>query len=131
VRTGGVSNSRAGLLAMSMALPAHMLGHLQGPLYRLPLDTPTFHPAMFELSRSFALPRPSALADLEHYSAMILYQVYAGRHDQHLTNDCYASMKAAIDQGWLDEGQPIWQNLDDHTRECARRVIGSLLSNYT
>lgn len=114
-----------------MALPAHMLGRLQGPLYRLPLDTPTFHPAMFQLSHSFALARPTALVDLEHYSSMILYQVYSGRHDHHLTNDSYAAMKAATDQGWLDECQPIWQNLDDTTRECARRVIGSLHSNYT
>jgi hypothetical protein len=114
-----------------MALPAHMLGHLQGPLYRIPLDTVSFHPAMFELSRSFAVARLSSLADFEHYSAMILYQVYSGRHDTNLSSDCYASMKSATDQGWLDENQPIWQNLDDATRERARRVIGSLHSNYT
>lgn len=114
-----------------MALPAHMLGHLQGPLYRLPLDTPTFHPALYELSRSFAVAQPSVLADYDHYSALVLYQVYSGRHDTTLTSDCYVSMKAASDQGWLDEGQPIWQNLDNETRECARRVIGSLHTNYT
>lgn len=116
---------------MSLSLPAHMLGRLQGNLYRLPLDTPSFHPAMFELSRSFAVPDPSTLLDLEHYSAMILYQVYSGRHDNHMANDCYASVKSAQESGWLDEGSPIWQSVDGDKRESARRIIGTLVANYT
>jgi hypothetical protein len=108
-----------------------MLGRLQGNLYRLPLDTPSFHPAMFELSRAFAVPDPSTLVDFEHYSAMILYQVYSGRHDNHLERDCYAGLRAARDQGWLDEGHRVWQSVDGDKREAARRIIGQLVSNYT
>jgi hypothetical protein len=130
-RRGGASASTAGLLAMSLSLPAHMLGRLQGNLYRLPLDTPSFHPAMFELSRSFAVSDPSTLIDLEHYSAMILYQVYSGRHDHHLEMDCHASVKSARELGWLDEGSPIWQSVDGDKRDAARRIIGTLVSNYT
>lgn len=107
-----------------------MLGRLQGNLYRLPLDTPSFHPAMFDLSHSFTVPNPSTLLDFEHYSAMILYQVYSGRHDNLLETDCHASVKSARDSGWLDEGHPIWQTVIGAERESARRIIGTLVSNY-
>lgn len=107
-----------------------MLGHLQGNLYRLPLDTTSFHPAMFELSQSFTVMAPSTLLDFEHYSAMVLYQVYSGRHDTRLETDCHASIKAARDAGWLDESHLIWQTVSGEERESARRIIGTLVSNY-
>lgn len=129
-RRGGACSSTAGLLAMSLSLPAHMLGRLQGNLYRLPLETTAFHPAMFELSQSFTVPNPSTLLDFEHYSAMILYQVYSGRHDNRLQVDCEASVRSARDSGWLDEGHPVWKTVDGKERESARRIIGTLVSNY-
>lgn len=130
IRRGGVSASEAGLMCIALALPSYILGREQAPLYRLPTNTEELHGKLFELSQTFAVSDPRTLDDLAHYSAMIDYQVFSGRHNSYLVACSQAAAAAVRDQGWIDEGRPIWAGLDTDTRERARSLVRNIVYNY-
>lgn len=130
IRRGGVSASEAGLMCISLGLPSYVLGRDQAPLYRLPVNTEELHGTLFDLSRKFAVSDPRTLDDLAHYSALIDYQVFSGRHTSYLIACSQAAATAVRDQGWIDEGRPVWATLDAATRERARLLVRNIVYNY-
>lgn len=117
-------------MCITLALPSYVLGREQAPLYRLPINTEELHGKLFDLSRTFAVSDPRTLDDLAHYSAMIDYQVFSGRHTSYLIACSQAAASAVRDQGWIDEGRPIWATLDTETRERARVLVRNIVYNY-
>lgn len=130
IRRSGLSASEAGLLCISLALPAYILGRDQAPLYRLPISTEELHGRLFDISRTLAEPDPRTLDDLAHYSAMIDYQVFSGQHGPFLVSCSQAAATAIRDKGWMDEGRPVWAALDLKARERARLLIRNIANNY-
>ena len=117
-------------MCITLALPSYVLGREQAPLYRLPINTEELHGKLFDLSRTFAVSDPRTLDDLAHYSAMIDYQVFSGRHTSYLIACSQAAASAVRDQGLIDEGRPIWATLDTETRERARVLVRNIVYNY-
>jgi len=121
-----VSRSTAGLLCISLAVPALLLGYTRShPLYRPSIPCPTFHSDLYDQARSFMPTRAETIIDLELLLGLRLYLVYGGKFlgMAELSEIAADGMQR---QGLLDEGLPVWGAFSQDEREFCRRVVSHL-----
>ena len=120
------TRTEAGLILITMALSALLLGYPEPPLYRPGLP-PHEEDRLYELAKQYVVMDPRTVQDLDLFLTSASYGAFAGREP--FTTEIYTvALPACLRLGLLDEGSPAWDGLGRTERETYRRVAREVIN---